>query len=196
MPNIAEFRIVIGDGPEIGVEYDTADGEHETIRKRSLRLQPLHRRTLEFLIELQRAGRLTEMHDYQILGENLFAALFYDEMHSGLNDIGHKLSQAIRDARQVGPDGAERLLRITLNFEEPSVDLCSWPWEYLYSPERAGEGDARFFLAHRTRMALTRYLALENVRRANPAESPLKVLLVAPNRRASGKRSRSCTTRT
>jgi hypothetical protein len=179
--NIAEFRITIGDGPTVRVEYTTATGERDEIPGQELKLKPLHRRTLEFLIRLLREGRLTAEHDYQILGENLFAALFYDETQSNLNNIGHKLTEAMRAARPVSLSDDDGLLRITLNFEEARTDLCNWPWEYLYSPERPGEGEARFFIAQRTKMALTRYVTLRNTRRANPAEEPLKVLLVAPS---------------
>jgi hypothetical protein len=180
MAGIAEFTIVIDDGPTIRVDYKSADGKLEQVVSRSLKLNPVHRRTIDFLIRLLREGRLVAQHEYEVLGENLFATLFYDDDRAGLNEIGNKLTEAMRSAGQTKP-GDDNLLRITLDFQESRADLSSWPWEYLFSPERRGESECNFFIAQKARMALTRYLALSSVREANPAQPPLRVLLVAPS---------------
>lgn len=178
---ISEFKIVIEKGPRIRVEYKTPEGASETISSDDLKIKPVHRRTTEFLIKLLRDGRLKEDWEYEVLGENLFATLFYTEDRTELNKFGQKLTDAMRNARPV-TRGDEALLRITLDFQEER-DLSSWPWEYLYSPDREGDTECNFFIAQRARMALTRHLALSNVPLANPAPPPLKVLLVAPSSR-------------
>lgn len=180
MPGIAEFKIIVEDGPTIRVDYISAEGEREEIKPRLLKLNALHRRTMDFLIRLLREGRLLTESEYEILGANLFAVLFYDDDRAGLNDIGTKLTEVMRLAGQSGSDD-EALLRITLDFRESRADLSSWPWEYLFSPERQGESECNFFIAQRARMALTRYLALRDVRKANPVQPPLRVLFVAPS---------------
>jgi hypothetical protein len=180
MSDIAEFTIVIEDGPTIRADYEPAEGQRESVGSQPLNLNPVNRRTVDFLIQLLREGRLKVESEYAVLGENLFATLFYDEKRGKLNDIGRKLTDVMRTAGGAN-SGDESLLRITLDFRETRADLSSWPWEYLFSPERQGESECNFFIAQRTRMALTRHLALSNVRKASPARPPLKVLLVAPS---------------
>jgi hypothetical protein len=180
MAGIAEFTIVIGDGPTIRADYRPVDRPAEPVIGGDLKINPVNRRTVNFLIRLLREGRLKSETEYEILGENLFVTLFYDEARGRLNEIGEKLTEVMRDARQANSND-EGLLRITLDFRETRAELSTWPWEYLFSPERQGETECNFFIAQRTRMALTRHLALTNVRDANPARRPLKVLLVAPS---------------
>jgi hypothetical protein len=177
---IAEFIIVIEDGPRISADYQPVEGDREPVTSRALEINPVNRRTVNFLIRLLREGRLKDEHEYEILGENLFVTLFYDEERGKLNEIGEKLTAVMRTARQASL-GDEGLLRITLDFRETRAELSTWPWEYLFSPERQGESECNFFIAQRTRMALTRHLALTNVRKASPVRPPLKVLLVAPS---------------
>jgi CHAT domain len=180
MAGIAEFTIVIEDGPSIRADYRPVDRTAEEITSRSLNINPVNRRTVNFLIRLLREGRLKDEAEYEILGENLFVTLFYDEERGKLNEIGEKLTEVMRDAGKASSSD-DGLLRITLDFRETRAELSTWPWEYLFSPERQGEIECNFFIAQRTRMALTRHLALKNVRDANPARRPLKVLLVAPS---------------
>ena len=180
MPGIAQFIIVIEDGPRISADYEPVEGDRERLTSRPLKINPVNRRTVNFLIRLLREGRLKDEPEYEILGENLFVTLFYDEERGKLNEIGEKLTAVMRTAREANP-GDEDLLRITLEFQETRAELSTWPWEYLFSPERQGESECNFFIAQRTRMALTRHLALTNVRKASPVRPPLKVLLVAPS---------------
>jgi hypothetical protein len=180
MAGIAQFIIVIEDGPRISADYEPVEGDRERLTSRPLNINPVNRRTVNFLIRLLREGRLKDEPEYEILGENLFVTLFYDEERGKLNEIGEKLTAVMRTAREAKP-GDEGLLRITLEFQETRAELSTWPWEYLFSPERQGESECNFFIAQRTRMALTRHLALTNVRKASPVRPPLKVLLVAPS---------------
>jgi CHAT domain len=175
---VAELRIVIEDGPNVRVAYTPAHGQPEEIRSQPLNIPPIQRRTVQFLATLLRDGRLKEKSEYEVLGANLFATLFYDERGTGLSVIGAKLGEAMRAARVGDDDG---LLQITLDFQESRNDLSSWPWEYLFSPERQGDADCNFFIGQRTRMALTRYIGLANAVPAKPPQEPLKVLLVAPS---------------
>jgi hypothetical protein len=176
---IAEFTITIDEGPEISAAYTRPDGGEEEVERQPLTISRLERRTLEFLISLLRGGRLNEDWEYEVLGSNLFAILFCAENRERLNDIGHKLMEAMAETRAQRAD-KDSLLRITLKLQEKKPDLASWPWEYLYKPELAADRTS-YFIAHRTRLALTRYLALPNVRSAERAAPPLKVLLVAPS---------------
>ena len=181
MPAIAEFTITIDDGPGISAVYARPDADDEEIERQPLAISRVQRRTVDFLISLLREGRLNEDWEYEVLGSNLFVILFCAENEETLNDIGHKLMQAMAETRAERAD-KDSLLRITLKLQEKRPELSSWPWEYLYKPELAADRST-YFIAHRTRLALTRYLALARVLGPERAWPPLKVLLVAPSSR-------------
>ena len=90
-------------------------------------------------------------------------------------DVGDFMDRTLRE---LGPDDR---LRLRLEFAADGSDqfrhLPAVPWEYLYSPDRAGRPG--FFLATDPRLILCRYIRLETGQRAfTPEDTPLRLLTI------------------
>ncbi len=180
----AEFRIIISHGETITVRYTPTGQAHDVMEfaTRPLSIADIRRRTIEMQIRLLRKDLLRDREDLQCMGENLFATLFYTGDGQGYNDFGRALRDAIRDTERGDDEQSDKLLRVAFQFDNPTAELATWPWEYLYHPQRERESLGGFFLAHRARIVLTRFLALADIDwKRQPLRPPLKILLVAPN---------------
>jgi hypothetical protein len=179
---LAQFRIIIQEGDRISVRYrpPRREGDELEYASRPLSIDATRRRTIEMQVRLLRNNQLRERRDLECLGENLFAALFYTSDGQGYNDFGRALRDAIRETER-GDDGQDdTILRVALQFDDPNSAYARWPWEYMFCPLRERESFGDFFLAHRTKVVLTRFLALTDVE-PNLEQPPLRVLLVAPS---------------
>jgi hypothetical protein len=103
----------------------------------------------------------------QILGQNLYAALFPDKVDRVINDTLGGLQEA------------EDLLRIQLQFSGEDSELASWPWEYLFVPPGKDHQFGGQFLATVAQLVLSRRLEL-NTRHLPRllTDERVKVLLV------------------
>ncbi len=177
----AQFRIIIQAGDRISVRYrPTGEFDELEYASRPLSIDATRRRTIEMQVRLLSRNLLHEPKDLESLGENLFAALFYTSDGQGYNDFGRALRDAIRETERRVDGQDDTILRVALQFDDPNSVYASWPWEYMYCPERERESFGDFFLAHRTKVVLTRFLALtEQTPRLE--QPPLRILLVAPS---------------
>jgi hypothetical protein len=167
MPAPVDIRpLKIHIGPD-QITANRANVEQAPI-KAKLACGPVQRQTIEMLVRMLRENRLRDQREYEVLGSNLWAVLFD-------NEIGAELHAALQ-VKQV----TTQLLRVELEFEKGQEELAAWPWEYLFCPLKREEAQSGYFLAKRTRrLLLTRHLSLADAPRTLRVEQPpVRVLFV------------------
>ena len=108
--------------------------------------------------------KITRRRELETLGMLLFARMFPGSLAADL------------DAAR-GAAGAQAPARVELTFDDGAEPLAALPWEYLYRPANGGGG---YFLATDTRLALSRYVALNQaVKPLDPDDGPLRILATA-----------------
>ncbi len=130
-------------------------------------LNSLDFRTIGVFEDWLNRGNITRRLELEVFGTLLYRVLFSDQ-------IGHFFEQSLDKARK-----AKQRLRVQLGYTEEAADLANLPWEYLYYPgikARAG-----FFLATNVDLVFSRYVQLQGYQALEPAQSPLRILIVVSN---------------
>jgi hypothetical protein len=136
----------------------TAEGEEATV---SFAL-PFGRADLENLVlrigrvrSVRRARLQSEVKRVESFGEDLFSAVFHDDV----KDVFRKA--------KARADAEDRGLRLVLSLRN-GAELLDVPWEFLY--------DRPYFFGLQRRTPLVRYLELSHTRRAQPIVGPARFL--------------------
>jgi CHAT domain len=165
-PQEYEFHLTVGGG-KITVQQ-LPRTRHTDLPPVDLELKPEsdpeRQATIEILVNMLRENRLSMEREFEVLGAKLYTVLF-------ANEIGVELHDAIHDP-------AVKYLRLVLEFEAQDPNsLVSWPWEYLYSPERRGRSG--YWLAQVPKLVLTRHIVTDPINPLRVIDRPIKVLFVA-----------------
>jgi hypothetical protein len=141
-----------------------------------IQLESLRMRTLQMLVGLLRTNRLSRIEELMLLGEHLFASLFGVET-SEHDDYTPRALFLRAMAAPAG--GAERrLTQVSLEIDKDVAALGSWPWEYLFVPDRSGNPKNGFFLGDRTNFVLTRRYPFDDDEQWEHIRPPLRILFV------------------
>jgi len=163
---VGKFKITVNRDYKIQAEREPKEGDIEDCQ---ISFTNLQWRTVDFLIDMLRGGRLQSRKELELLGENLYAIL-----------LDNKIGEALYEAIYNSPPQL-KYWRVELEFKAVLYPFVSWPWEYLYCPFSRQGGGA--FLAERTNFVLTRRLTTS--RRARdllvPEDQKIRVLFVAPS---------------
>lgn len=169
-----EFKVTLSqvDGVTfLQVEWRLA-GEYGKALAERFDVKPPELRLIDALIGMLRERRMVYKKEFMVLGEVLFSLLFFTPDRREYNSFGWKLKEAIQKSHG--------LLRLVLEFNEQQPHYATWPWEYLYWPQRPGEEQCSFFVAQGSKLLLSRYVMLD-AKAPPPAKPPLRVLFVTPS---------------
>ena len=163
--NVIDVRITVTRDREIFLDSDKLN-----IRTRrcitNLKKNSLQEQTIKALIQWLQDKRLHQDEIY-LLGAQLHAALLD-------NDVGRILQE-----HRTTPN---EFLRIEIAFEDPTDEIATWPYEYLYCLTPAGETKG-YFIANEPRYAITRLPAAQPSRPVQVKGETVRVLVVAASPR-------------
>ena len=161
---VGTLRLIVGSDGRIRVSERPPGVTVNDDRVRLDDDDPLRRATIEQLVQMARENRLNDEAEYQLLGWNLYDVLLG-------NQIGEALHRTMQDPNL-------KLLRVVLEFEDRQQQLASWPWEYLYCPEKLGKTGTGYFLSQRAKLVLIRNLPGPQTQ-VTVEQPPVRVLFVA-----------------
>lgn len=177
---IVRYKITVSDD-QVRLSRDDRASEQAPLAECKLPTDTVHEETIRVLIDLLRENRLQKPEEFRALGMNLFALLFHSA-EGEYNQIGKELTRIIDDCSN---EDMQRLLRIQFEFETNQKPYSSWPWEYLYWPQRKTDSNSGGFLVDKATLILTRFLRLTGVRDMR-VKQPLKILFAASSPHALG----------
>lgn len=144
-----------------------------------VQLDDLRMRTLKVLVGLLRTNHLTRIDELILLGEHLFVSLFGAESEE--RDEYSPRELFIRATSPPSTAGEKRLTRVSLEIDANVPAFGSWPWEYLFVPDRSGG----FFLGDRMNFVLTRRFSADTAEQWEHIRPPLRILFVVLSPRAA-----------
>jgi hypothetical protein len=138
--------------------------------------------TIERLAGWVEADPLCSKEHLELLGKHLYRCLFG---RPG-SDVHDAFRSALLDFKAKAGSRKEARLRLTLAFEPAASRLAGLPWEFLHIDDRDGD----FFIsapANATQLILTRFVPpLPEIDNFEPAERPLRILVVVASPTGSG----------